>query len=543
VAIVGGSGSGKSTTVHAIVRLLARNGRITGGSLTFEGRDLRALRERELEAIRGRSIGFVPQDPMQSLDPVQRIGKQVAESLRIHGLADTRTANDLVVEALTRCGIDRPEFRARQYPHELSGGMRQRVLIAIATSCTPHLVIADEPTSALDVTIQRGILDDLVRLNEESNVAMLLVTHDIGVAAMWSERIIVMHDGHIVEFGTPDTILHDPTAPYTRELVAAIPGRRVSARARAAATSVALPSEHTVNAAPTQDRPSQSDVLLSLRDVTKHFAGPKGQRVTAVDGVSIEVRRGETLALVGESGSGKSTLARIAMRLEIPDEGSVLFDGHDLGQLPGSELRRLRRRFQMVYQNPFGSIDPRFSVDRAIIEPLRIQGIGNGPSRTRRAAEMRDRVALPKSSGRRRIGELSGGQRQRVAIARALAVEPDLLVCDEAVSALDVLVQEQILELLADLQREMGLAYLFISHDLAVVREVAQRVAVMHRGRIVEEADVDVLFSDPASAYTKELVAAIPIDGVALRALPSESSLTGNFAVSSATSSSQIQQR
>jgi len=490
VAVVGESGSGKSTTAHAILGLLAGSGHVTGGSVEFEGDRIDSYSDRAWQRIRGARIGLVPQDPTTSLNPVTRIGDQVAEVLRIHGLADRRTARLDAVAVLERAGIDRPEIRARQYPHELSGGMRQRVLIGIALVANPALIIADEPTSALDVTVQRRILDHLDERIAESGAAVLLITHDLGVAADRADRILVMQGGRIVESGRTADILGDPRDEYTRKLLNSAP---------------------SLSSGPA-DRPVRQDTspLLTLTGITKRFNVGRGSSITAVNDVSLTVPKGQTVSLVGESGSGKSTTARIAVRLEQADAGTITFDGQDITKVKGSDLRELRRKIQLVYQNPYASLDPKLSVQDIVAEPLRAFKVGGRSQQQSRAAELLDQVALPEQFLSRKPAELSGGQRQRVAIARALALKPDLLVLDEPVSALDVSVQAQILALLDELQRELGLTYLFISHDLAVVRQISDVVGVMQAGRLLEIGTTAEIFDNPRNEYTRTLLDAIP---------------------------------
>ncbi|MBH5142361.1 dipeptide ABC transporter ATP-binding protein [Rhodococcus erythropolis] len=490
VAVVGESGSGKSTTAHAILGLLAGSGHVTGGTVEFEGEQIDSYSDRAWQRIRGARIGLVPQDPTTSLNPVTRIGDQVAEVLRIHGLADRRKARLDAVEVLERAGIDRPEIRARQYPHELSGGMRQRVLIGIALVANPALIIADEPTSALDVTVQRRILDHLDERIAESGAAVLLITHDLGVAADRADRILVMQGGRIVESGRTADILDNPRHAYTKKL---------------------LDSAPSLSSGPV-DRPVRQDTspLLTLTGITKRFNVGRGSSITAVNEVSLTVPRGQTVSLVGESGSGKSTTARIAVRLEQADAGTISFDGHDITKVKGSDLRELRRKIQLVYQNPYASLDPKLSVQDIVAEPLRAFKVGGRSQQQSRAAELLDQVALPEQFLSRKPAELSGGQRQRVAIARALALKPDLLVLDEPVSALDVSVQAQILALLDELQRELGLTYLFISHDLAVVRQISDVVGVMQAGRLLEIGITTEIFDNPRNEYTRTLLDAIP---------------------------------
>jgi peptide/nickel transport system ATP-binding protein len=504
VAIVGESGSGKSTTVNAILGLLPRTGGITGGEIAVGRTNITHAGERTLRGIRGRTIGLVPQDPMVGLNPTLRIGRQVAEAVRLRGVP-RRSVSAEVLASLAAAGLDSPELRARQYPHELSGGLRQRALIAIALAGKPSLLIADEPTSALDATVQSTILDHLDSLVEQTGISLVIVTHDLGVAADRADRVLVMSQGRIVEQGHPHEILAAPKHPYTRRLLASAPGLSQLRNG----TSVARVVERVERVTDAEARP-----ILKLQNLTKRFALPRtvggSREFLAVDDVSLTVHRGQTLALVGESGSGKTTVLRIANGLESATSGSVLFDGQDLSQLSWRQLRPLRRRFQLVHQNPFASLDPRFSVRDIIAEPLDSFGVGSRTERTAAARELLERVELPVSFLGRRAAELSGGQRQRVAIARALALKPEVVLLDEPVSALDVTVQAQILDLLAELQRDLGLSYLLISHDLSVVAEVSHRVAVMARGRIVEEGETATVFGHPQHTVTRELVAAVP---------------------------------
>jgi len=498
VAVVGESGSGKSTTAAAVNRLLPDNGVITAGSVRFDGRELTELGENAMISLRGAGIGLVPQDPMSNLDPLMRVGDQIGEALEVHGRTSGDATTARVVELLEMVGIADAANRARQYPHEFSGGMRQRVLIAMGLACTPRLLIADEPTSALDVTVQRRILDQLDELTDELGTAVFLITHDLALAAERADRIVVMFRGKIVEEGTSAEVLGNPQHEYTRQLLAAAPSL--------ASRRDPLPQRESV---------ASETPFVEVRDLRKEFAlrSPKpgeAQSFTAVDGVSFSIRRGTTVSIVGESGSGKSTTANMVLGLEDVTSGSILFDGLDLTGLRRKELFALRRRVQPVFQNPYASLDPRYTVEQSIAEPLRVHRIGTATTRHARVLELLEQVALPSAMAERLPHELSGGQRQRVAIARALALEPELVVLDEAVSALDVLVQAQILDLLADLQRRLGLSYLFISHDLAVVRMISDEVHVMQRGVVVESGTPERIFDDPQHPYTKELLAAIP---------------------------------
>ncbi|WP_261554521.1 dipeptide ABC transporter ATP-binding protein [Frankia tisae] len=508
VALVGESGSGKSTTSHAIIRLLPDTGWIDAGTVHFGSRELTGLSERELRTVRGAEISLIPQDPGVCLNPVQRVGEQVAEVLRIHHLSTRRTVRADAIEILARAGFPDPATRARQYPHELSGGMRQRALIAIAIAAEPKLIIADEPTSALDVTVQRRILDHLQELTAQSGTAILLVTHDLGVAADRADRLVVMSQGRVVEAGPTREVLDDPRHAYTRRLLASAPSLHI-AGARVSVAEVAAPvAEIPAQAAPVDE--AVAAVTHLVKDFALPHTGGPQRAVRAVDDVSFTVRRGRTLALVGESGSGKSTSARLLLRLTEPSAGTIHFGGLDVTSLRGERLRQLRRRAQLIYQNPYASLDPRLSIGEVVSEPLRVFRVGDRAAQLARVRELLDRVALPSTVINRRPAELSGGQRQRVAIARALALRPELVVCDEPVSALDLSVQAQVLALLAELQNELGVAYLFISHDLAVVRQIAHEVAVMQAGRIVEQGGAEELFTNPTHEYTRELLAAIP---------------------------------
>lgn len=522
MAIVGESGSGKSTTAHAIINLLPGSGRITGGAVKFEGRDLTKLGRSEIEQVRGNLIGLVPQDPMNSLNPVHRIGFQVEETILANGQADGRkAARKRAIQVLQEAGLADADRRLRQFPHEFSGGMRQRVLIGIGLSSDPKLLIADEPTSALDVTVQKRILDHLETLTKERNTAVLFITHDLGLAAERAENLVVMHRGRIVESGPALEILQNPQHPYTQRLVAAAPSL-ASKRIQTAVTGHADPlAEVLTEATGTVDLAAiahtdaaPAEPVIEFRDVTKVFkirgSGFRSSDFTAVDKMSFQVPKGSTMAIVGESGSGKSTAAKMLLRLEPKTSGSILVNGRDTDTLSRPELQALRRQMQPVFQDPYGSLDPLHNIGNTVAEPLRVHGVGDAASRRTRVLEVLDQVALPASVADRYPNELSGGQRQRVAIARALALKPEIVVLDEAVSALDVLVQAQVLNLLAELQSELDLTYLFITHDLAVVRVIADRVCVMEKGRVVEQGTVDDIFANPQEEYTERLLQAIP---------------------------------
>ncbi len=607
VAIVGESGSGKSTSAMAVLGLLPGTGKVTGGSIKLNGRELVGLDRKDYEALRGSQVGLVPQDPMSNLNPVWRIGSQVKEALTANhmdvsrekrsrlakalasdeevtlkksddelfisskdlpglleaarqalsdaGVADvdktmeamkaewdvgseTRwgvakslidagvdddaawklakehvTGSDMddrIAGLLSEAGLPEAATRARQYPHEFSGGMRQRALIAIGLASRPDLLIADEPTSALDVTVQKRILDHLRNLTESLGTAVLFITHDLGLAAERAQHIVVMYRGQVVESGPSLEVLQHPQHPYTKRLVQAAPSlasqRIISAKQRGQDAEDLL--EHHVKGESTLER---SEHVITVEHLTREFRLPRRKEMfKAVDDVSFSVKRGTTLAIVGESGSGKSTVANMVLHLLKPTSGRVTYEGQDISGFGSHELMEFRRHVQPVFQNPYGSLDPMYSIYRSIEEPLRIHKIGNAKSRQKRVKELLDMVEMPESVMGRYPNELSGGQRQRIAIARAMALNPDVIICDEAVSALDVLVQDQVLRLLNDLQAEQGLSYLFITHDLAVVRQIADEVVVMQHGRLVEHATTDEVFDHPQRQYTKDLLDAIP---------------------------------
>ncbi|HXZ08856.1 MAG TPA: ABC transporter ATP-binding protein [Paraburkholderia sp.] len=484
VAVVGESGSGKSTLAAALIGLNAANAHIAAGRIVLAGQDVTHASERQWRALRGREAGFVPQDPGQSLDPIKRIGAQVAEALTVHGVA-ARDAAQRALEILAEVGLSDVRRVAGSYPHELSGGMRQRVLIGIGLANRPPLLIADEPTSGLDVSVQRQVLDHLERLIHERGIGVLLITHDLGMAADRADRVLVMRGGKLLEAGPTRAVLGAPSHPYTKTLIGA------SRRGAGAG--------HVVARRPVHEAP-----ILVVDQLVKQYANASAH--VAVDGVSFAVPRHGTTSIVGESGAGKSTIARILMRLDVPTTGSVRFDGEEIAHLRGGALRAFRRRVQVVAQNPYASLDPRFSVEAIVAEPLRAFDEGDRRARRARVAELLESVGLPERLRDRPPQALSGGQRQRVAIARALAIRPDLVILDEPVSALDTAVQSQILALQRRLQDELGVSYLLISHDLGVVREMSDHVVVLRGGRIVEQGPTQGLFEAPAHTYTRALL-------------------------------------
>jgi peptide/nickel transport system ATP-binding protein len=526
LGIVGESGSGKSVCALSTMGLTRAQGAHISGRILFEGADLLTLPERGMRALRGNELAMIFQDPLSSLHPLYRVGAQIAEGIRAHREVSRRAAREQAIALLELVGLPEPSRRVDAYPHELSGGMRQRVMIAMALANEPKLLIADEPTTALDVTVQAQILALLRRLREELGMALVLVTHDLGVVAEMADEIAVMQAGLIVERGTAEQVLSVPAHPYTQRLLRSSPTlerneRRQSEhdesphdrdrgqRERGAGGVEGGGEDGSVLAAPP---------LLQVRDLVKCFPVMRGvvfQRqvdaVEAVAGISFELRRGEALGLVGETGCGKSTTARLIMRLLEPNGGEIRFEGHDIAHLRGPALKAARREMQIVFQDPYSSLNPRKTAGSIVAEPFAIHGLHPDKAERRRVVgELLDRVGLSPEHHNRYPHEFSGGQRQRIGIARALALRPKLLIADEPVSALDVTIQAQILDLLRELRRELGLTLLLISHDLAVVRQIADRVAVMRAGKIVELAPNETLYSSPTHPYTRELLASVP---------------------------------
>ncbi|WP_323181173.1 ABC transporter ATP-binding protein [Streptomyces sp. NBC_00154] len=519
LGVVGESGSGKSASAYALLGLHRGTGATVGGSIRVAGVDVQAADDAELRALRGAKAAMVFQDPLSSLDPYYAVGDQIAEVYRVHTRASGRAARARAVDVLDRVGIPDAARRSRSRPHEFSGGMRQRALIAMALACEPQLLIADEPTTALDVTVQAQILDLLHTLRRETGMGLLLVTHDVGVAAESVDEVLVMQSGREVERGPVAEVLGAPRQPYTRELLAAVP--RVDAKRPepelVPAGRVAGAGEPRLDAA--VSRAAQvGEPLLEAIDLRREF-GRGRSRVTAVDGVSLTVHPGETLGIVGESGSGKTTLGRMLVRLLDPTAGRLHYRGTEIGSLSDKALRPHRRELQMVFQDPVASLNPRRSIGESVADPLRAAGALDDARVRARVQELLERVGLDPDRYDRYPHEFSGGQRQRVGIARALAADPKLIVCDEPVSALDVTTQAQVTALLAELQRELGLGLVFIAHDLAVVRQVSDRVAVMRQGRIVEQGSVDEVYGAPQDPYTKQLLAAVPALDPALAAV------------------------
>ena len=524
LGIVGESGSGKSVCALSAMGLTRAQGAHISGRILFEGVDLLTLPERRIRALRGDELAMIFQDPLSSLHPLFRVGAQIVEGIRAHREVSRRAAREQAIALLDLVGIPEPGRRVDAHPHELSGGMRQRAMIAMALANEPKLLIADEPTTALDVTVQAQILGLLRRLREELGMALVLVTHDLGVVAEMADEIAVMRAGLVVERGTAEQVLAAPQHPYTQGLLRSMPtlaspGERGEEQARDGKRAWEKEEEEGEEGwAVSEEGSAVSEPLLQVRNLVKRFPVTRGvvfQRqvaaVEAVGGISFELRRGETLGLVGESGCGKSTTARLLLRLLEPTGGEIRFEGRDIAQLRGAALKAARREMQIVFQDPYSSLNPRRTAGAIVGEPFAIHGLHRDRAERRRAVcELLERVGLAPADHNRYPHDLSGGQRQRIGIARALALGPKLLIADEPVSSLDVTIQAQILDLLRELRRELGLTLLLISHDLAVVRQMADRVAVMRAGRIVELAPADTLYDSPSHPYTRELLAAVP---------------------------------
>ncbi|MEU2944537.1 ABC transporter ATP-binding protein [Nocardiopsis alba] len=536
LGIVGESGSGKSVTSLALMGLHRGSRAQITGSIEVAGQDVVTATDKQLRRMRGNDIAMVFQDPMQSLHPQYTIGNQLIEALRVHRPQISRAqARSRAVESLERVGIAEPEKRINSYPHEFSGGMRQRVVIAMGLMCDPKVLLADEPTTALDVTVQARILDLLDELRRDLGMALILVSHDLAVVAGSVDEVVVMRHGQAVERGDVRRVLSHPEHPYTQALLDAVPRVEVSRaqrraqdradRARKAreekgeatvATEARAGSEEGFDAFTPLSRSRDEEPLLRVRDVSQSFkvrGGLWGRSTDfwAVKGVSFDLYKGETLGVVGESGSGKSTLSRMIMRLLEPTEGTVEFEGQDITHLSDRRMRPLRNEVQMVFQNPYSSLNPRLTIGQSIGTALKVQGERDGRRNRVRVQELLERVGLEPDHYNRFPHAFSGGQRQRIAIARALILKPKLIICDEPVSALDVSTQDQVLRLLSELQDDFGLTYIFVAHDLAVVRQVSDRVAVMRKGEVVEMGDSDGIYENPRSDYTRRLLTAAPV--------------------------------
>jgi peptide/nickel transport system ATP-binding protein len=566
LGIVGESGSGKSVTSLSIMRLLSSNAKIETGQIAFLGKDLVRLPERQMQSIRGRDISMIFQEPMTSLNPVFTVGAQIMEAVMLHQKVGRAEARQKAIALLREVGIPKPDQRVDSYPHQMSGGQKQRVMIAMALSCNPQLLIADEPTTALDVTIQAQILEILRTLRDQRGMAIIFITHDLGVIAEIADDVLVMFRGEEVEYGPVLQIFSAPKHPYTKGLLACRPrlktnyrrlptvddfmevaseigevrvvekkmdaarlkhleetGRGRLLHPKSELSWIGHPWEEGEHSPDTKTVEEGTAPLLAVENLEVHFPVRRGilgrtvDYVRAVDGISFNVYRGQTLGLVGESGCGKTTTGRAILRLIEPTGGRVTYDGTNLGQLNGSELRRMRSQLQIVFQDPYGSLNPRMTIESAITEPMVIQKIGHSRAdRRERAAELLHEVDLNPAFLRRYPHEFSGGQRQRICIARALAANPDFIICDESVSSLDVSVQAQVLNLFKDLQEKRGLTYIFISHDLSVVKFMADMMAVMNDGKIVEFGPSESIYKSPREAYTRRLIEATPNDDLDL---------------------------
>lgn len=500
LGIVGESGSGKSVTARSIMRLLPSSvSYMREGEVIFLGKNVESYTDKEMESIRGRDMGMIFQDPMTSLNPTMTIGRQIEEGLIKHQKLSAAAAKEHAIEMLKLVGIRSSERRYHQYPHEFSGGMRQRVMIAIALACRPALLIADEPTTALDVTIQAQILNVMKHMQQQLGTSIILITHDLGVVAGMCDRVVVMKDGAVVETGTTEEIFARPQHPYTRKLLGALPRLNEKKKPK--------PAPIIVKKDAGEARP-----LLEVRSLKQYFDLGKGNIIKAVNDISFHIREGETLGVVGESGCGKSTTGRSILRLHEPTGGDILYQGMAVNRMSAKEMKTMRRYMQMIFQDPYASLNPRFKIADIIGEALDVHRLaGSKQERKKRVEELLDMVGLEPAYAARYPHEFSGGQRQRIGIARALAVEPRFIVCDEPLSALDVSIQAQIVKLMEELQQRLGLTYLFIAHDLSMVKHISDRVAVMYRGKIVELAESEELYANPQHPYTKSLLAAIPV--------------------------------
>lgn len=526
IGIVGESGSGKSVTSLAVMGLLQKPAaKIPQGQIFFEGTDLLTLPETEMRKIRGNQISMIFQEPMTSLNPVFKVGDQIAEALRLHKNLSAKAAWDRAVELMDQVGIPRPAASAHKYPHEMSGGQKQRVMIAIAIACEPKLLIADEPTTALDVTIQKQVLDLLFDLQQKYKMSMMFITHDLGVIGDIADDVVVMYRSNVVEQNLAKEIFHSPKHPYTKGLLACRPKLGANPKRLLTVSDFMDESgkEKTVTAARVEvfekgsEKKIESDVILEVKNLVTEFPIKGGlfnrtvDHFRAVNDVSFKIRKGETLGLVGESGCGKTTLGRTILRLIEPASGQIIYNGKDITHIYAGELRLLRRKMQIIFQDPYSSLNPRMTVSEILTEPLVIHKIGNSKKeRVDRARELMEKVGLNASQLNRYPHEFSGGQRQRISIARALMLNPEFIICDESVSALDVSIQAQVLNLLLDLQQEFGLTYVFISHDLSVVNFIADEVGVMNAGKIIEMDRASEIYKNPKEEYTRTLLSAIP---------------------------------
>ncbi len=527
LGVVGESGSGKSLTSLAIMGLLPENARVLGGEIRLNlgdrSRDLLSIKPDEVRRLRGKHMAMIFQEPMTSLNPVHTCGAQVMEMIRLHERTGNAKSRQRVIELFEEVELPRPEAIFDSYPHQISGGQKQRVMIAMALSCNPDLIIADEPTTALDVTVQKRVLAILQRLCEKNDTGLIFITHDLGVVSTVAQKVMVMYRGRIVESGEVKQVLHHPIQPYTKALVACRPRpdhnpKRLPTVEDFLGDGVTVKKDQN-RFAESIERPEQThDDLIRVNDLSVWFESGKNRWgkpaafLKAVDDVSFVVKRGETLGLVGESGCGKSTLGRALLRLVPPKAGEVIYDGKRLFELSARDMITMRRRMQLIFQDPYGSLNPGMTIGDALLEPMVVHKLGSSPRERRSTVmDMLSKVGLSSAAAQKYPHEFSGGQRQRICIARALIVRPEFVICDESVSALDVSVQAQVLNLLNDLKEEFGLTYIFISHDLSVVKYMSDRLIVMRRGRIEEMGDAAEVYARPQSAYTRELISAIPL--------------------------------
>jgi peptide/nickel transport system ATP-binding protein len=514
VALVGESGSGKSVSAMSIVRLLPENAIVAPESrILYEGRDLLRTSQEDMRRLRGKDISVVFQEPMSSLNPVFTVGEQIAEVLRIHAGMSQRQARERTLELLSDVGIPEPRARLNAYPHELSGGQQQRVMIAMAIACEPKLLIADEPTTALDVTVQRQIIDLLARLQERQKMSVMFISHDLGLVGEIAKSVVVMRHGEVRESGSVGAIFNAPQDAYTRALLACRP--RLDTRPRRLPVIDDIMNNRPVTTEQRTAVAAEGAALIEVKGLSKAYKLKSGlfsrKVIDAVRLADFTLHKGRTLGVVGESGSGKTTVGMMLTRLTDASGGQISFDGADLTALDAKAMRPYRRRIQIIFQNPYASLNPRFTVGQILMEPMRIHGIGaNEDERARLALNWLQKVGLPATAFGKYPHEFSGGQRQRIAIARCLTMQPEVIICDESVSALDVSVQATILNLLLDLQDEFGLTYVFISHDLAVVKYMADDILVMNQGEIVERGNAEQIYADPQHPYTRQLLAAIP---------------------------------
>ena len=519
LGVVGESGSGKSVTALSLMRLIPQPpGEITKGEILLEGKDLLKHSEQQMRRVRGNHISMIFQEPMTSLNPVFTVGYQIDEALILHQNKDKKSAREQTIDLLDQVGIVKPSERVNSYPHEMSGGQRQRVMIAMAIACQPDLLIADEPTTALDVTIQKQIIELIKSLQEKMDMSVMFISHDLGVIGEIAQRVLVMHEGRIVEENSVANIFKNPQKAYTKGLIACRPSLEVKTARLPTVSDFMEGNEHILKNLPLkQKKSSDSEVLLQVKGLKKYFPlqksffGKVQSYVKAVDEVSFDVEKGSTLGLVGESGCGKTTLGRTLLYLTKPSSGSVFYNDRDISQLNKKEMKKLRQKMQIIFQDPYASLNPRMTIGSSIMEPMIIHNLyPDKEERVARVESLMEQVGLEKNMRNRYPHEFSGGQRQRICIARAIAIEPEFIVCDESVSSLDVSIQAQILNLLKDLQEKLNLTYIFISHDLTVVKFISDKIAVMNKGKIVEYNDSEEIYKNPKQDYTRKLIEAIP---------------------------------